>query len=533
MHKPLAIAVLALLGLSAAQVRAEPPKWGAHIDLEGKIGSKRDLGEADMFVPLAQNARTLLFGNLRARVDDNASQEGNFGVGLRHMLDAGWNLGAYGYFDRRRTEMHNYFSQATIGLEALSLDWDFRANSYVPTGRRVYEANQFNTAELSGTTVTFRGGEERAMGGFDAEIGWRAPIFGPEDGRQFRLYAGGYRFAEDNLPTVAGPRLRAEFVLADVPGLWQGGRLSLGAEWQRDTPRGSQGFLSARLRIPLQWGSAPARAATPMERRMTDPIVRDVDVVAQAGTFGATEVVTAKAGGGAFTVLNSATTAGANLATEVNNAGDNSTVLLSGSFQTGTGTVSMRAGQTLTGTLTVQSASGRTATVNTGATINASNTGNYAILMNGGGGTISGLNIHNSSSGGSVSRAIFVADGVTGVNILNNRITATQGGNVQAQAIAFGNNTSGTLRGNTVTATGTGSASGTRALVAANTTTITAANNSFSASGAASAANDVLVLSGAGATFTAGSTGNTRGNGLCSGTSASGAVSFTNGTSCP
>ncbi|MCA0450132.1 MAG: hypothetical protein LCH62_10240 [Proteobacteria bacterium] len=153
--------------------------------------------------------------------------------------------------------------------------------------------------------------------------------------------------------------------------------------------------------------------------------------------------------------------------------------------------------------------------------------------VNGGGGTISGLTINVNSSGGSVARAVFIADGVTGVNILNNSITATQGGNVQAQAIAFGNNTSGTLRGNTVTATGTGSASGTRALVATNTTTITAANNSFSASGAASAANDVLVLSGAGATFTAGSTGNTRGNGLCSGTSASGAVSFTNGTSCP
>ncbi len=521
-------AVLAFCGLLVGRVYAEPPKWGAHIDLEGKIGSKRDLGEADMFVPLAQNARTLLFGNLRARIDDNASQEGNFGVGLRHMLDAGWNLGAYGYFDRRRTEMHNYFSQATIGLEALSLDWDFRANSYLPTGRRVYEANQFNTAEVSGTTVIFRGGEERAMGGFDAEIGWRAPIFDPEDGRQFRLYAGGYRFAEDNLPTVAGPRLRAEFVLADVPGLWQGGRLSLGAEWQRDTPRGSQGFLSARLRIPLQWGSAPARAATPMERRMTDPVVRDVDIVAQAGTFGAPEAATAKAGGGAFTVLNSATTTGANLATAITNAGNDSTVLLSGNFNTTT-LLSLATGQTLTGTMTVQSASGRLATINTGATISATNA-TSAIQVNAGG-TVSGLTVSNAYSGGTGGRTILIADGSTNVQIINNRIFATQSGANAAVAVIVGQNTTATIAGNTLSVTGSGAATTMTALAMTSANaTVTVSNNSLSASGGTT---NNIVWSSATTTINAGSTGNIRGSGVCNGTSASGAVSFTNGTSCP
>lgn len=517
--------------MAAAQAQ-QPPKWGAHVDLDGKLGTDRHLGEVDLFLPVAQDDRTLLFGDIRTRLDDAGSREGNFGLGVRSMLDSGWNLGGYGYFDRRRSEYHNYFNQVTLGAEALSRDWDLRANAYVPIGRTSRPEDSLNTAEISGASVIFKGGEERALGGFDAEIGWRVPVFDADGAVNLRAYAGGYRFADDDVPTVAGPRGRLEMVFDEVPHLWGGSRLSLGAEWQRDDPRGSQGFLTARLRIPLQAEIAVAKL-TPMERRMTDPIVRDIDIVSRAGTFGPGETTSQLASGGTFTVVNSATTSGANLATAVNNAGAGSTVLLAGSFATGTTTVSTLANQTLTGTLTVRSASGRTATVNTGAAIQGGNTANYAVLVNGVGGTIQGLTISNSSGSGSVSRAIYVADGVTGVTISNNVISATQNGNLQAQALAFGNNTSGTVSGNTITATGTGSAANARALLVNLTTTVTVSGNTVSASGSAVAANDVIVLSGGATTFNAGSTGNIRGNGNCSGAALSGSVGFTNGTTCP
>lgn len=80
------------------------PKWGAYIDFEAKPGSKRNIGEADLFIPLMQNETTLFFGNLRGRFDENSNVEGNFGLGLRHMLENGWNLGTYGYWDRRHTD---------------------------------------------------------------------------------------------------------------------------------------------------------------------------------------------------------------------------------------------------------------------------------------------------------------------------------------------------------------------------------------------------------------------------------------------
>lgn len=197
----------------AAAARAsesEPAKWQAHIDFEGKPGTKRNLGEADLFLPLAQDASTLLFGNVRTRFDGDGGREGNFGLGVRHMLDQGWNLGLYSYFDRRRSDYGNYFSQVTVGGEALSLDWDLRVNGYLPVGQRSHQVDSLNTATVSGTSVIFRGGEERSLGGFDAEAGWRIPLFDAEGDKHLRIYGGGYRFAAAEAPTVQGPRGRIE-----------------------------------------------------------------------------------------------------------------------------------------------------------------------------------------------------------------------------------------------------------------------------------------------------------------------------------
>ncbi|HBU97481.1 MAG TPA: hypothetical protein DEF21_06205, partial [Thalassospira lucentensis] len=52
-----------------AQTQEEPEKWGPHIDLEGKAGTNRNLGETDLFIPLWQDDDTLSFGSIRARMD--------------------------------------------------------------------------------------------------------------------------------------------------------------------------------------------------------------------------------------------------------------------------------------------------------------------------------------------------------------------------------------------------------------------------------------------------------------------------------
>ena len=526
---------LVVLGvLAAAPVMAQPPaapakspdKWGTSLDLEGKLGTDRNLGEGDLMVPLAQDDRNLLFGDVRMRFDDSDSHEGNFGLGVRRMLDSGWNLGAYGYFDRRRTPNDSLFNQLTFGAEALGKDWDFRANSYWPIGQTTRQIDSLNAADISGSSVIFRGGEEKALRGFDAEVGWRVPVFevgGPLD---LRLYAGGYTFDASDVPDVTGPRLRAELTGYDVPELGEGTRVTLGAEWQDDDVRGSQEFFSLRLRIPLQSEAQRSRHLTAQERRMTAPVMRDVDVVAEAGAFGPPEAALS-AGGGTITVISSATTSGANLPTAVTNAGANSTVILSGSFDMGANSTTLQTGQTLmgAGSVTVKSPSGRTAVLTTPrATITA---GAGTLSLSNANSTLTGLTI--SQNTGALTQVAVSVHGASGATITNNVITATNSAHAHAGIFIDSSSSDVTVRGNTISAT---SSTNAWAIRIDSSTNILVSGNTLTARSTGAGTENTVDLNTA--TIASGSVGNIVGNGSC-GTSGvnTGQVSFTNGSHCP
>lgn len=485
------------------------PKWGAHIDVEGKAGTDRSLGEGDLFVPLLQNDDTLLFTSLRTRFDDSNGREGNFGLGIRHMHESGWNLGGVAYFDRRQSEWGNYFNQVTLGAEALSTDWDFRSNAYIPQGSRVRNVNALNEANLSGTTISFRGGEERSMAGFDGEIGWRLPVYEPEEPRQIRLFAGGYHFFADKVEDITGPRLRAEMTFDEVPWLWNGSRFSIGGEWQHDKPRGSQGFVTARLRIPLQFFGAGRKRLTPMERRMTDPVVRDIDIVSQAGAFGPVETATETADGQTLTVINASSvddTDDFNI--DLGTAGAN-TVIIDGTIDVDK-QVNMVAGQTLVGSgnITVKSPSGREAVLTiSGGKIAATNQGSpYALLMRDNTKLI-GMTVSNSNNG--TGTFAVRADTTTGVTIENSTITSFDG-TTSSVAIAASDSINLVVRNNTLSASSnTATANG---IVVRNATNATIANNTFSLS----TTGTKRVITGNGATrFNVASTGNTTNDGSC------------------
>lgn len=537
-----------------------PVKWAPFLDLDAKAGTKRNIGGGDLFVPMLQDNTSMVFADIRGRFDDHSDDEGNFGLGVRHMLSSDWNLGAYGYYDRRKTELGSTFGQATFGAEALSLDWDLRANVYQPVGPSLRNAStssstassSSSTAALTGTavqvtttttstgtTVTTQDIEQK---GFDGEIGWRVPVFAATDNTQLRVYAGGYRFYADNTRATQGPRGRVDLTVYQVPHLWDGARLDLGTEVQNDAPRGTQAFAEVRLRIPLQvFGERPAEL-TAMERRMEDPIVRDVDIVDQSHASTTTtttsssvvETATQLSGGTSFTVLNSSSTSGNSLATALTNAGNGSTVILNGTFNVTAGNgISLAFNQTVkAGSISVQTPSGHTATLSTSATIAGTNVNtNGTLVQVNAGGTLQGLTISNAFSGGTGGSAVLWAGASTGVNIINNTITVTQSGANGGQALALSGNASpsnGTVSGNTLTATGSGTATTMSALVA-NTAnqTLTVSGNTMSASGGTT--NNVVLSGGS---FNSGSTGNVRGSGVCSGTPNSGSIGFTNGTSC-
>lgn len=515
------VAFAVTVTLPASAQNDEPPKWGPHIDLEGKFGNQRHLGEADLFIPALQNDRSLLFANIRSRADNKDSYEGNFGLGARHMLEAGWNLGVYGYFDRRRTENDGLFNQVTVGTEALGVkalgqDWDARVNGYIPVGRKVRLVDSLSTATVDGARVIFRGGEEHSMAGFDAELGWRVPVTAPDSGLNLRLYGGGYRFWSTEssvVPDVQGPRGRAELVFDQIPVLWEGSRFSLGAEGQSDAPRGPQAFVTARLRIPLQvYGSSPSKLTT-QERRMKDPIVRDIDIVSQAGALGTPETATQTAGGSTLTVVSSSTTTGANLQTALTNAGANSTVILSGTFTPANNTsITLQTGQTVmgSGSLTVRSPSGRTATLTraSGATITTTFTANGGIVAMENNSTLTGVTLNQYGSGAVTPYGIN-ADGKTGVTIANNTIYVQHDQNAAYGAYLL-NGASGTISGNSITVRNLSTSGGTaRGIRLADSSSAKIINNTISSTSDSGAGSMSPVFITNSAIYQSGSTGNT------------------------
>ena len=532
------LTIVSASGFAQSPPPAPEKKWSPSIDFEGKLGTQRNLGEADVMLPLWQNTTSMLFASVRTRLDDNDGREGNFGAGFRHMTEWGWNLGAYSYFDRRRSENFNYYNQVTVGAEALSLDWDGRFNAYIPEGRRTHQVDSFNTAEVSGTTVLLHDGEEKSLRGFDAEVGWRVPLFNPEALQQLRLYAGGYTFYADNIDNrVQGPRGRIEFTSEETPYLWEGSRLTLGTEVQNDGPRGTQAFFLARLRIPLQfWDTPKVAQLTPMERRMTDRIVRDVDIVSQAGNFGAVETATATAGGSAITVVNSSTTSGANLQNALNTAGANSTVIVSGSFNTAGAITTLQAGQTVmgAGSVVVQAPSGRTATLTTQAATLTGNVGtsNYTVVM-ANNSTLMGMTVNNTDTAGNNALGVKV-NGVSNAKIINNTINATEtgGGASTAHGIdVIGAASNVTISGNTVTAQSNGGIALAIQVNDPSHPSATISGNTLSASGAGTT-NATVDLSQA--NILSGSSGNIAVAGTChvSAAGTGSTVQFTNAAAC-
>lgn len=550
---PLSGLALLLASVPAAAQQGEwqgpftvAPKWGPFLDVEGMVGTQRSIGELDLFVPLGQNEQTLLFSDFRFKADSQNSLEGNLGLGARHMLPGGWNLGGYGYFDRRQSPNYNYFNQLTFGAEMLGTNFDFRANTYWPIGQTSASMGTTGgptTGTISGSTLLVTTPQtttstEYALSGFDAEAGVRVPIFDTTGPYDLRFYAGGYRFSDGVTPVIAGPRFRLEFTNYRIPELWGGTRLMTGVEYQYDDVRGSQGFASLRLRVPLQ-AEARRGSLNYQERRMTDPIVRDVDIVSQVQkivTPSITEAATATASGQAITAISSATTTGAALPGAVTAAGVDSFVVLQGTFNTGASNINTRFNQTLMGSgqLAVRTASGRTVTATMpGATIaatNASTNGGAVTLQSGS--SLIGMTVTNAFSGGSGGSAVRMADGAGNLTIRNNTLIVTQSGNNAALGLSGGTGQSNTLiSGNSITVTGSGTATTMTALAlnGLGGSAFTITGNTLSASGGTT--NNMVNLNNA--TINAGSTGNVRGSGACNGAATSGSILFTNGTTCP
>ncbi len=246
-------------------------QWPAHLAIELKGGNDRSLTRTSALVPAYQDDDALLFFNLVGMRDDRNNQEYSVGVGYRHLYDD-WIIGGWGFYDRRRSREANIFNQLSFGFEALSDQWDWRFNAYFPDeeSKRIEELNR---VEYSPTSIQVRLGEQRALPGGDFELGYRLPFF-----EETRLFLAGYHFEASGYEHVTGARTRVESRFHSIRGLGEHSRLSVGVELSDDNLRDTQAYGYVRLRIPLG-GKNSTKPLTRLQRRMTDSVTRDVDVI--------------------------------------------------------------------------------------------------------------------------------------------------------------------------------------------------------------------------------------------------------------
>jgi hypothetical protein len=298
---------VALAGAGAAWAEDAPNSWNARweswVELGGYAANRPEArrGEAALWMPLAQNGRSLVFGDFRGKLFGEDQREGNAALGYRYMSASGWNPGFWVGFDRRRSELGTDFDQISFGGELLSADWDLHINGYVPLNDSVPVSGGG-----AGTGVEIIGNQlflvdrgalyELAFWGLDAEIGFRVPLErlgldgrGQEVGRylDLRLFAGGCYFDHNDFDgEVFGPKVRAEWRIENIFEDWEGSRLTFEAAYQYDDVREEQYEAGLRLRIPL--GGSGGRSGkvdgyraplSRQEKRMAEGLKRNTDIV--------------------------------------------------------------------------------------------------------------------------------------------------------------------------------------------------------------------------------------------------------------
>ncbi|OZA42339.1 MAG: hypothetical protein B7X84_06390, partial [Alphaproteobacteria bacterium 17-39-52] len=261
----LIISTIAAFKVINSEVDRSTPKWTPESRLNLKVGTQRSIGQIGILSPIAQNETALFFMDTRFMRDSKRDMEGNYGFGYRTLdLTPGWISGFYGFFDQRYTRYNHTLNQVTFGGELLSETWDYRLNTYwALSGPRTIH---------SLTKLTYQGhdryltqSQEIPLSGFDAEIGRAIPNF--ED---LRVYGAFYRFQGKSQKNMNGARLRGAYEINKY--------VSLNAEIQHDNIRNSSSFIGISFKVPI--GEVDeTKKLSKLERRMTDEIVRDVDIV--------------------------------------------------------------------------------------------------------------------------------------------------------------------------------------------------------------------------------------------------------------
>ena len=260
------------------------------------VGYRNGYSQIGAFTPFWLNEDAFIAPNARLILTDNSRVGVNAGLVARQYSSGSDRIyGINGYLDSDQTAYGNRYQQATLGLESLGTNWDFRANGYFAFGtsdRFLNEICVSGNPFFVGNQIAFLGQqlrEESLMGG-DFEFGVPVTPSTP----WLRGYAGMYGYQSNASKEPIGVRARLE--------AWVSDDLSIGVNVTDDRQFGTNvnavvdfrfsGFKPTRY-FP-QWTTRD-RMLMPVQRNWrvaTDTYVRNINIAASQTPGGPAYFVT-------------------------------------------------------------------------------------------------------------------------------------------------------------------------------------------------------------------------------------------------
>ena len=237
-----------------------------------------DTVEGELFVPLSQSPDCLFFGDVRGFRGSGADAGSSIGVGFRRH-DCGCRIcGLHAWYDAERTQHGPVFRQFAFSVEAMTIDWEVRANAYLPV----------TSGQPAGAPPGFPGSAtEHAYVGMDGEVGVRV-LSNPLNTAELRFFAGAFQFYSRGnsqfVREIVGPMARLELRAYEIPMCRHGSRLTIAVQVTSDQVRDTDVTGMLRLRIPLGPKQCVARHGhrDRLHDRMVDRVVRQPGILTQA-----------------------------------------------------------------------------------------------------------------------------------------------------------------------------------------------------------------------------------------------------------
>ena len=268
---------------------SSPPEWPFMFRPGLRGGNSRTLFYTDYFIPVMGTNETLFFLNPKLGWDDESANEQNIGCGIRSLFfDDQLILGGNIYYDRRKTEYDNRFNQLGFGIEALSKWVDLRSNFYLSLSDKKAVDQNINYSFASRSLLR-RTPYEEPLNGLDYEAGLLIPYI--SDYAETRLCMGGYHYFTDSTKDINGIKGRLE--IRPTP------MITIDIEVSDDNMSSAAGYIGGYVTLPFSIGDflkgknafggwkdiiAFGKGTRPLRERMTDVVIRDMDVILQDAT---------------------------------------------------------------------------------------------------------------------------------------------------------------------------------------------------------------------------------------------------------